>query len=136
MTRSTSREAYEHLIKTGALKGNQALVLDQLIHCGPCTSGELLDRMKVENVNAWRARFTELQAKGLIVESGSRACKITGRRAIVWTATDRMKPLDVKKGHRIDGRAWKALAETAISELMARGHTTAASKLRAKADAL
>lgn len=113
-TRATSREAYEHLIKTGALKGNQALVLDQLIHCGPCTSGELLDRMKVDNVNAWRARFTELQARGLIVESGSRACKITGRRAILWVATDRRKPLDVKKGHRANGEEWKALALEAL----------------------
>lgn len=136
MTRQTSREAYKQLIESGALKGNQALVLDQLIHCGPCTSGELLDRMKVDNVNAWRARFTELQARGLIVESGSRACKITGRRAILWTATNRSKPLDVKKGHRIDGKAWKALGLEALQLLETYAPGPAASRLRKQAEAL
>jgi hypothetical protein len=115
-TRKTSREAYEHLVTNKLLVGKQALIISWLV-LGDATSGETIDAIaaarpddrSLRNVNAWRARFTELQERGLIVEAGERECAITGRRAIVWRFTGRTKPLKrtrVKRG----AKAWKALA--------------------------
>jgi hypothetical protein len=115
-TRKTSREAYHYLVDSNLLRGKQARVIDRLV-LGDATSGEVVaslaewspDDRSLGNVNAWRARFTELQERGLIVEAGERECAITGRRAIVWRFTGRTKPLKrtrVKRG----AKAWKALA--------------------------
>lgn len=108
MTRDTSRGAYEHLVKTGALKGKQHQIMRELIVHGDATSGEVLDHIaNIRNVNAWRGRFTELQQRGLIREVAVRACKISGRECIVWAPTGRDKPLDAKAG---SGRAKHALS--------------------------
>jgi hypothetical protein len=115
-TRKTSLEAYDHLVDSKLLRGKQALIIRWLA-IGDATSGEVIqglgktypDDRSLRNVNAWRARFTELQERGLIVEAGERECAITGRRAIVWRFTGRTKPLKrtrVKRG----AKAWKALA--------------------------
>lgn len=95
MTRGTSRAAYEHLVKTGALKGKQHQIMRELIVRGDATSGEVLAQFRgIRNVNAWRGRFTELQQRGLIREVAVRPCKISGRECIVWAPTGRDKPLD------------------------------------------
>lgn len=117
MTRQTSREAYEALVASGKLKGAQERVLASIVRYGASTSGEILAKMEIANVNAWRARFTELQARGLISETTVRPCKVTGRNAIVWDYTGRTKPLDVKKGHRVDGKAWKEIALEIVGAL-------------------
>jgi hypothetical protein len=116
-TRKTSREAYEHLVDSNLLRGKQSLIIRHLVVLGDATSGEAIDAIAAErpddrslrNVNAWRARFTELQARGLIVEAGERECAVTGRRAIVWRFTGRTKPLKVTRVRR-GAKAWKALA--------------------------
>jgi hypothetical protein len=116
-TRKTSSEAYHYLINTNLLRGKQALIIERLAIFGDATSGEVVAALAAEhltdrslrNVNAWRARFTELQERGLIVEAGERECDVTGRRAIVWRFTGRTKPLKrtrIKRG----AKAWKALA--------------------------
>lgn len=104
-TRTTSRDAYELLIMSGELLGKQARIMDRLTTAGDATSGEVLQALKVRNVNAWRARFTELQARGLIIEVGTRRCAVSGRTCVVWHATDRTKPMDVKRGAR-SARGW------------------------------
>lgn len=110
-TRTTSRAAYEHLVATGQLKAKQQRIMDKLIDMGAATSGEVLAALGVQNVNAWRARFTELQGRGLIVEVGTRRCVVSNRTCVVWQASDRRKPMDVKRGTR-DGKlqAWQDLA--------------------------
>lgn len=111
-TRTTSREAYEQLVESGLLKCKQAKIMHVLTALGDATSGEVLQALKVRNVNAWRARFTELQARGLIVEVGTRKCVVSGRTCVVWHATDRTKPMDVARGargKREDG-AWREMA--------------------------
>ena len=103
--RETSREAYRHLIETGQLKGRQAAALDAVIKYGPATSGEIIAKgMLGDNTNLWRSRFVDLQARGLIREVGQRPCRISGRMCLLWEATGRSKPLDVKKGHRANGK--------------------------------
>lgn len=95
-TRETSRTAYQQLLKTGQIRGQQGKALANIVAFGPCTSGELFFEMGIKNVNAWRARITELQSRGLIAETGQRKCKITGRLALVWEYTGRLAPLPPK----------------------------------------
>lgn len=119
-TRETSRIAYQQLVDSGQLKGRQAQALNATIKHGPATSAEIIDKDDLgENVNLWRARFTELQARGLIREVGQRKCKITGHLALVWEATGRSKPLDVKKGHKAASvKELRAIAVEAIDLLV------------------
>lgn len=127
LTRNTSRAAYDHLVSTGKLKGKQRLVLDALIVLGPATSGEVLLEMRgaengpnTSNVNAWRARFTELAARGLIRETGTRRCRVTGRTGVVWAPTGRTKPLDVTKGAREpSAKVWRSVAAALVMQIEA-----------------
>lgn len=118
-TRTTSRDAYVHLVRTGQLLGKQRKIIDKLLQIGPATSGEILKKLRVANVNAWRARFTELQARGLIAESGTRRCAVSGRTCLVWEATDRTQALDRKRGHNVKNgaAAWRELATRLASSL-------------------
>jgi len=110
-TRKTSAKAYEELLASGKLRGHQERVLASIVRHGAGTSREILEWMDVGNINCWRARFTELQARGLIAEVTQRKCKVSGKLALVWEYTGRTKPLALKKGHRVDGKAWRKLAE-------------------------
>ncbi len=99
MTRATSRIAWREMVESGALLGNQAKALEAVIAHGPATSGEIIRAAGLgENVNLWRARFTELLGRGLIREIGQRVDGTTGRQALVWEYTGRTKPLDLAKG--------------------------------------
>jgi hypothetical protein len=119
VTRQTSRQAYEHLVANNLLVGKQAMIIAFLTDWpgGKATSGEVIAGLKARhpgdaslgNVNAWRARFTELRERGLIVEAGERRCAVTGRRALVWRFTGRTEPFEVKRVRR-GAKAWKALA--------------------------
>lgn len=122
MKRETSREAYDYLVKNRLLRGKQEKIIEWLLR-GDYTSGETIaalqslarnadapeaEQRSLRNVNAWRARFSELQHRGLIVECGERRCPATKRRALVWRFTGRTKPLVVKRGR--GAKAWKTLA--------------------------
>lgn len=100
------------MVASGALRGKQADALNAIITHGEGTSAEIIRRQGLgANVNLWRARFTELSARGLIAEVTTRKCEITGRTAVVWEATDRSKPLDLRKG---TGVSKKTLAATLL----------------------
>lgn len=124
-TRETSREAYDQLVESGALKGKQAKALEQIVAHGPATSGEIIQRLG-PNVNLWRARFTELAARGLIVETGQRKCTVTGRTALVWEYSGRTKPLAPK--HRAGAKELRSLLKRVVSACEVRGETFAPSK--------
>ncbi|HSR79065.1 MAG TPA: hypothetical protein VLN57_21005 [Xanthobacteraceae bacterium] len=95
----TSRASYERLVAAGLLKAKQQRIMDVLTTIGTATSGEIIDLIGgVRNVNAWRGRFTELSARGLIREVSVRKCEISGRECIVWGPTGRDKPLDPHAG--------------------------------------
>lgn len=95
-TRETSRKAYEELVESGQLKGHQATILKAVIGGPNRTSGEICAALGLDNVNKWRARFSELAARGLIIENGQRVCDVTGRTALVWIFTDRTKALEAR----------------------------------------
>lgn len=122
-TRNTSRDAYDHLVKTGQLVGKQARVMEHLIVSGSATSGEVLDRMGIKNVNAWRSRFTELSARGLIVEQGTRRCTVSSRTCVVWAPTARSVPLSPKGAKSVSAAAWRKLADALAKELDGHGGT-------------
>lgn len=119
MTRATSREAYHELIASGALVGKQARVLGAIVDHGPGTSGEIIADAKLgANINLFRARFTELLAKGLIREVGQRVCKVSGRVGLVWEATDRTTPLkSATASPKRGAKAWRELALDTIGYL-------------------
>lgn len=132
---TTSLDAYRQLVADGNLVGKQATCLERLIALGQATSGEVLDSLGIKNVNAWRARFTELQGRGLIREVGQRKCKISGRAGIVWAPTGRTKPLDVNKGAREpSAKAWRAIAMQLVDNIelgISVGHPDMAKSLEA-----
>lgn len=97
MTRETSRKAYEELLESGTVPKHQGQILAVVVATPDLTSGEILGKLEVQNVNAWRARFTELQQRGLIVESGTRKCSVSGRTALTWRYSERTKPLKHKR---------------------------------------
>lgn len=113
-TRLTSRLAYQALVKSGALKGKQAIIMKELVNSPePATSGEILYDLNVRNVNAWRGRFTELKARGLIREAGTRKCTVTGRRCITWEATGSTQPngdRGAEQAGRSEARGWRKFA--------------------------
>lgn len=126
-TRATSRKAYEELIASGQLKGKQAIALHSVIEHGPATSGEIIVRHVPGglNTNLWRARFTELAARGLIVEAGTRKCEITGKSAIVWEYSGRTKALPAQ--HRVGAAKLRKLLGRACKLLQAHGGGAATS---------
>lgn len=98
MVRLTSIQAYEQLVKSGALVGQYAELQHLIATKGPGTASEILKGSKFDkNRNLARARFTELKERGLIVEVGSRECDVTGRNALVWEATTRTQPLEEQR---------------------------------------
>lgn len=85
MNRTTSAEAFRRASEAGAIVGKQAQIMGWLVEAGrTVTSAELLASRGVRNLNAWRARFTELAIKGAIRETGRRRCTISGLQAITW----------------------------------------------------
>jgi predicted ArsR family transcriptional regulator len=111
-TRDTSRESYETLARTGALRGQLARVLAAVVSHGPGTSAEIIRSLGTNNINSERARMTELAARGMIVEVGTRKCTVTGRTALVWQYSGRTKPMDAQ--HRIGTKKLRRLLQRAL----------------------
>lgn len=124
-TRETSRKAWEQMCASGVLNGRQRRALEYLIAMDTATSGEVIARMREPNVNLWRARFTELQARGLITEVGTRKCGVSGRSAIVWQFSGRTKPLEAQ--HRVGAAQLRDLLKRAAKLLQAHGGGAATS---------
>ena len=94
MIRSTSLEAYE-LIRA-KLSHRHERIAHVLFFFGPATANEasveiskLATVIQPHELKNTHARFTELAALGVIAEVDRRACKVTGRTAIVWGLTGR-----------------------------------------------
>lgn len=112
------------LVASGKLVGRQRLIMEAIsVQSG--TSAEIVRTMAMRGeidavgcMGDWRSRFNELQGRGLIVESGSRKCAVTGRTCIVWAATGRAAPLSRHKGHGTSPLAkWKAVAAALAEDL-------------------
>lgn len=87
----TSQEAARSL-SADTLRESQARVLRALVEQGPAHDYELIRRLEAAGHRVTRSgvqtRRSELARAGLVRDTGERVALDTGRRAIVWSATD------------------------------------------------
>jgi len=83
--RYTSREAYEYICATGILGKRRTQAYTFLYRHGPMTALELTERRYIPGL--WK-RLSELEEMKLVGTLGTRACKVTGRNAMLWDVTD------------------------------------------------
>lgn len=113
MARQTSIDCYNEIKANGLLTKIRLKVLENVLELAPCTGTELGDHMlKKYNINgSWRV-LTHLRDVGILYETGTRKCTVTGREVLEWDLTDnlptKVKPIVNTKKNRI---------KTALSEL-------------------
>lgn len=92
MTRETSIDAYQEIADNGLLSARRLEVYKALYDHGPCTAAEMLSSMSMGSSapNQIRARLNELRSLGVAREVGTRPCRITGMRVIVWDVTSNL----------------------------------------------
>lgn len=82
----TSALAFKQAEESGQLNGKRYEVALAFTKFGPGTSAEVLKAAKLDkNRNLMRARVTELADVGMLKQIDARKCKVTGRKAIVWS---------------------------------------------------
>jgi predicted ArsR family transcriptional regulator len=118
--KSKELAALEVLHKSRALPGDRSYrALAAVIIHGPGTANEILKAAGLDdNLNLWRARLSELVARGLIVECGMKR-EATGRQALVWRATGRAKPLRMKTGTGAKRRGARSPSDVAVAAIAA-----------------
>ena len=82
---ATSREAAEKAV--GTAEAGRARVLSLLRRQGPMTLQQIEDALGW-NGNTVRPRRKELEAAGLVIDSGKTAKTKSGRNAILWKAAE------------------------------------------------
>lgn len=73
------------------IRASQLIVLEALRYCGPMTDEKLVSLPVVQrsmSESGARTRRSELVGKGLVVDSGRRERLASGRRSIVWMASE------------------------------------------------
>ena len=83
--RDTSREAYRNAEAEGTLSKRRKQCYELLRTWGPCTALELQQHATVEGL--WK-RLSELERADWARELPERKCRVSGRTAIVWEATE------------------------------------------------
>jgi hypothetical protein len=87
MTRQTSKEAYEKIKANGLLSKKRFEVYSWLFLYGPATSGEVAHGVGGVRNNV-ASRMNELHQRGVVRESGTRKCKVSGQNTILWEVTE------------------------------------------------
>ena len=90
--RATSRAAFASILASGLIEGRRLEALRGVCLEGPGTAHEIFTRPEQQGL--WK-RLSELRVRGVIWEQGTRKCRVTGQRAIVWAATGRTIPSDI-----------------------------------------
>lgn len=120
MIRKTSLEVYRQIEAEGLLARQMLETYKVVYECGPMTSGEAFAMLNKGNpikaLTQSRARFTDMRRMGVLSEVGERACRVTGRNAILWDVTDKL-PVKVEKPKRTkckacDGRGYFETQQT------------------------
>lgn len=83
--RSTSIQAFGDI--QPRIGEKQQVVVNALIRFGPMTNTEIAHRTK-NPINTITPRTNELVKMGIVAEIDRRSCKITGKKAIVWSYVD------------------------------------------------
>lgn len=99
--RRTSIETYHQIKAEGLLGRWHWIVYNTVYKYGPMTSAEAFRKihhlMGERSITQSRARFTELRDKGLLRETGTRICTVTGRNVIEWETTNNLPRKRVNK---------------------------------------
>ena len=89
MVQETGLKAYKELNDNGEVTTRCFKTLETLsLFPDGLTDMELSKKMGFSDPNKVRPRRNELVKRGLVFESGKRACNVTGRLAVVWRCTD------------------------------------------------
>jgi hypothetical protein len=117
--RETSVEAYQYLVESGNLAKQHAEAYDILYRFGPMTTNELYQHTRsyehsIDFRHNQNARMSELHRQGLIQKIGTRPCKITGRRVLLWDVTSRVVPLPIRPKEFLKAEEWTKLLLTEI----------------------
>ena len=83
----TSREAAEHLRRSGRLGAQQRAVLEALRQCDGATHAELGALMGVHWLTPAR-RLPELGRAGLVRKGKARTCSVKGSKCCTWWLAD------------------------------------------------
>jgi len=75
-------------------------VLENIVNLAPCTSTELHKHMlgNYGMNGSWRV-LTYLRDVGVLYETGTRKCRVTGREVIEWDMTDNLPSRSITKGN-------------------------------------
>lgn len=94
---NTSAKSF-HEIEESKLLGKLQLLIYKLIDTlGAKTTGEIAALLPQYQLNSISPRIAELARMGLIATTGERACKITGKTALVWDKTNAV-PITTARG--------------------------------------
>lgn len=135
--RDTSVDAYKDIRDKGLISEMQFFIYDCVYNHGPLTVSECFDILETDfaligmklNHNT-RTRFGELRAMGLLVETGKRACKITGRRVLEFDVTSSLpKPVNKKS----KATKYKELL-IAVADYLDQSDPAAAKRIRVRLD--
>lgn len=97
--RETSIETYHRIVDSGLLSRRRMEVYSGLYQHGPCTINELYRKIGGSKMNVQanlHARMNELRELGVVAETRTRPCEVTGERVIEWQTTDSLPRIAAK----------------------------------------
>jgi hypothetical protein len=121
MARQTSIECYRKIKDNGLLSKIRLKVMGRVLELAPCTATEVEAYMNVHDgmKGTWRV-MTWLSEAGVVYETGTRACKISGHNCIEWDLTDRL-PGKVAKKQMVKPRYINSSIDYIIAGMKIRG---------------
>ena len=101
MTRETSIEAYQEIEADGSLSDKRLRAYYFVVHNPHRTAGELLKHYQKHysdllSRNDLASLLSYLRRIGVIAESGTRECSVSGKSNIIWISTEK-KPMKLEK---------------------------------------
>lgn len=92
MTRQTSIDSYNTIVKNGLLSKVDELVYTTLFKQGPSTQNEIWQTEEASEYmqHTISPAFARLKRRGVIKDIGKRVCSISNRKVLVWDVTDQL----------------------------------------------
>lgn len=120
--RSTSLKVYLQIESEGLLSRMRWLVYAWLYTYGPATGREVNKGLTIPHAHV---RLHELQQQGVVMETGTKTCSVSGRESISWDVTSNLPstfvPVKRKSKEEIDLELQDAETEIArLRDLLAR----------------
>lgn len=118
----TSIDVYHQIVAEGLVGKLQAEVVCALAYAiEELTQKETMFRTTAKQISVISPRFTELEDMGVIIATGTRPCRITGRIATTYRLTGGM-PIRKEKRETKDQTILRLIARVAeLEELIAEG---------------